>query len=436
MAGWNDRSGAANEARHSLKDAAGISIPKGEFVLKVLAVYLTVLAPLNWLIFKLLGRVEWAWISAPLIAIVGTFAVVRLAQLDIGFARSVTEIGIVETFGNYPRGHATRYSALYTSLSTSYDVEFADEGALALPFAATDYVRGLHDSVYTVTMRRDKQLRMSGFLVPSNKTGTIHCEQMVDLGGHFALESNNASDLQLRNGSKFGLRNAGILRRTSDGKYEAAWIGDLRAKSSVPVKFSPTTNNQPHLPQWDEAAETLSYDVQVREVLDRLDSNKDGKISRGESRRDPAIAEDFARIDQAERGAGDNNWSRDEIVRWCRASRAGEVSLGQLWELASKALRLLPGETRLIGWTADEVPGVTIRPIASQTVRRTMFLVHLQPGMLPVPQRDTNMLVDVQEIKTDNEEADPNQTPGAGPVLPPGIIPSPGRMVTPAPQKL
>src|SRR6185436_21174999 len=100
--------------------------------------------------------------------------------------------------------------------------------------------------------------------------------------------------------SKFSLRNAGVLHRTHDGKFEAAWIGDLRAKSSVPVKFLPSTDNQPHLAQWDESAETLSYDVQVREVLDRLDSNKDGKISQSEARRDPAILEDFGRIDQSE----------------------------------------------------------------------------------------------------------------------------------------
>lgn len=403
MAAWNDRSGAANAARQSLKDAAGISIPKGEFVLKVLAVYLAVLAPLNWLIFKLIGRVEWAWISAPLIAIIGTFAVVRLAQLDIGFARSMTEIAIIEAHGDYSRAHATRYSALYTSLSTSYDMEFEDDGSLALPFAAGEYQRGLHDSVYTVTMRRDKQLRLSGFLVPSNTTGTVHCEQLTDLGGAFSLVGSDATGWQIKNGSNFALKNTGVLRKTESGKYEGAWIGELRAKSSVPLKFEPTPDDQPHLTQWDDVAETKSYDVQVRELLRRLDENGDQKIDRREARAESEVLQEFSRIDLSGSEQGDGMLDREELVRWSRLSRAGEVSLGQLYELASKGLRLMPGEIRLIGLTADVLPGVKVQPAAAQETHRTMFLVHLRQGNLPVPQPDVNLLTDVAEIKPENE---------------------------------
>lgn len=434
MAAWNDRSGAANAARQSLKDAAGITIPKAEFVLKVLAAYLAILAPLNWLVFKLMGRIEWAWVSAPLIAIIGTFAVVRLAQLDIGFARSLTEVAIVESFSDYPRAHATRFSALYTSLSTSYDIEFEDDGSLAMPFAATDYVRGLHDSVYTVTMRRDKQLQMRGFLVPSNTTRTVHCEQMFDLTGSFALNGNDSNGWQVRNGTKFNLRKAGVLRKTQAGKVETAWLGDLRAKSMVPAKFVSAANNRPHFVEWDQSADTLSYDIQVQELLDRLDENKDGKIARREARSDPVLSEDFGRIDQSGAGASDNMWNRDEIIRWCRVSRAGEVSLGQLCELASKALRLLPGETRLIGWTEDELPGVTIHPKAIQEVRRTLFLVHLRPGDLPMPQRDENLLADVEEVKPDNE-AEPLMPPTQPlPAAPPTSAPRPPTISPTQPQ--
>ncbi len=126
MAAWNDRSGAATAARGALRDAAGISVPRGEFVLQVLAIYLLVLAPVNWGIFRLIGRVEWAWLAAPLIAVAGAFAVIRLAQLDIGFASSLTEVAVAEVQADYPRAHVTRYTALYTSLSTKYKVSFED----------------------------------------------------------------------------------------------------------------------------------------------------------------------------------------------------------------------------------------------------------------------------------------------------------------------
>ena len=57
-------------------------------MITVLIGYLFVLVPLNWLLFRVLGRVELAWAAAPVIAVVCTGLVVWLAQLDIGFARS------------------------------------------------------------------------------------------------------------------------------------------------------------------------------------------------------------------------------------------------------------------------------------------------------------------------------------------------------------
>ncbi len=36
-----------------------------------LAVYLLVLAPINWAFFYALGRVELAWVAAPFIALAG-----------------------------------------------------------------------------------------------------------------------------------------------------------------------------------------------------------------------------------------------------------------------------------------------------------------------------------------------------------------------------
>ncbi len=91
-AGWNDGSGISNAARATLKDAAGISPPSSGFVLKMLAVYLIILVPVNWLIFRLIGKVEWAWVAAPIIAIAGAVSVVKLASLDIGFVRSNTQV--------------------------------------------------------------------------------------------------------------------------------------------------------------------------------------------------------------------------------------------------------------------------------------------------------------------------------------------------------
>jgi hypothetical protein len=182
VAGWTDFSGAAHLARNSLQEAAGIDVPESSFVLRVMAAYLLVLVPVNWGFFKLLGRVEWAWIAAPIIAIVGAVAVVKMAQLDIGFARSRTEIAVLETQGGHHRGHLTRYTALYTSLSSNYTLAFEDSSALAAPFAVDpNYTRLRHQSVTTVYFERGRDVRLRGFPVQSNSTNMVHSEQMYNL---------------------------------------------------------------------------------------------------------------------------------------------------------------------------------------------------------------------------------------------------------------
>ncbi len=142
IAAWNDASAVSMAARDALGSAAGIDIPPAAFVGWMLAGYLAILVPANWALFRMLGRVEWAWIAVPVIALAGAAIVTKAANLNIGFARSQNEIDMLELQANYPRGHLTRYAALYTSLSTTYDVHFPDPYAAVQPFVADEKPRG------------------------------------------------------------------------------------------------------------------------------------------------------------------------------------------------------------------------------------------------------------------------------------------------------
>ena len=104
VAAWNDFNPVANAARQGLQQAAGIKVLDRMFVVWIVACYVLVLVPLNWGVFRLLGRVEWAWAAAPLIAVACAAVVINVAKLDIGFVRSENEIAVVELQGDYPRG--------------------------------------------------------------------------------------------------------------------------------------------------------------------------------------------------------------------------------------------------------------------------------------------------------------------------------------------
>ncbi len=330
VAGWSDFSGAANAARESLREAAGISVPKAEFVIRVLAIYIVVLVPLNWLFFRLIGRVEWAWVAAPIIAIIGGLAVVRFAQLDIGFARSRTEIGILETHGGYSRAHLTRYCALYTSLSSNYSLAFDDTTALAQPFSTDpNYTRLIHQGLTEVRFERGRDVRLTNLPVSSNSTGMVHAEQMLNLGGGIAMQKDDSGGLRLINQGEITIRDAGVVRRTAAGVLERAWVGELEPGETWKLEFEPAES--PHFEQW---------------------------------RRSPIL-------------------SRQQSTR-------GEISLWRMLDLAVDQLRILPEEVRLIGWTDQNFPGLTISPAASQNTVRTLILVHLRQGALPPITPDVN----------------------------------------------
>jgi len=234
---WSDLCATSNAAREVLREAAGIKVPEREFVLWVLGLYLLALVPANWAIFRALGRVEWAWVAAPVMSVACTVVVVKLAQLDIGFARSRTEIAVVEMQPGYSQAHVTRYTALYASFSTGYEARFADPGGLVLPFSkGPDYHRMVGEASTLVQLRNDgESVALSGFQVTSNSTGMLHSEQMTDMKGmiHLATGSPTRGTLKIVNALPLALEKAIVVTKNETGKLEVGHIDALAAGGST-----------------------------------------------------------------------------------------------------------------------------------------------------------------------------------------------------------
>lgn len=330
VAGWNDFSGVAHAARDALRDAAGIKVPERTAVIQMLLVYLAVLVPLNWGFFRLIGRVEWAWAAAPVIALAGAVGLVRMVQLDIGFVRSRHELGVLELQGSHARGHLTRYTALYTSLTTGYDNSFADSSALALPFSVgSGRTQRNAEFFTTVELRRDEGVNLRGFQVESNATGLIHSEQMLALGG--SIELVPGERMSVKNGTTIPLQGAGLVRRNAEGHMEAAWIGDLKPGESRLVTFKAPSDERALLAEWEKS--------------------------------------DTTRLLPPD----------------------GELSVRKLLDLAKDPRAYHAGDVRLLAWTSEEELGnVTYNPPASQNVVRTLVIANLRYAPLPPPQPDIN----------------------------------------------
>ncbi len=246
LGGWNSHSGAAEVAYATLRKAAGITVPKARFVVQVLVVYLLILVPVNWAFFRLIGHVEWAWIAAPIIAIVGALVVIRMAQLDIGFVRSRTELAIAEMQPGYSQVHLSRYLALYSSLASRYEFQFPENPyAVALPFPSPRSADRVRELVFFC----GRDTKLTGFQVASNSTAFVHSEEMVDLGGTVQLV-HNAGQWQVVNHTKLDLHDTGILRRTAGGRAEICALGTLKAGQLRTLRFEPSESDPPWLPEW------------------------------------------------------------------------------------------------------------------------------------------------------------------------------------------
>jgi hypothetical protein len=329
VAAWNDFSWVSTSARQTLRDAAGISVPKRAFVLWMLGIYLVVIVPVNWLVFRLLGRVEWAWLAVPVLAVGWGAAVIWLAQLDIGFARAETEIGVLEAQAGFPRAHLTRYMALYTSLSTSYDVHFDDPRALAQPFSVD--VRLLPGQSHsTVTLGGIVDRTLSGYTVSSNTTGMVHSEQMFDLGGSLEWRSEAGGVATLENNTRLRLLGVAIIRRRLDAHNrvvdESAWLGDVAAGAKVHVEFRP----------------------------------------------------------HDEKALGN---ARNQSLLTSSAGSDGSLSVRRLVDCAQHFDSLQPGDARLVAWREGSLEGVRIEPVAAQSRAGTVVVANLEfakaPGALP-----------------------------------------------------
>lgn len=350
LGAWNDFNLTADSARDALREAAGVEVPNSNFVVLSLAAYLVALVPLNWLIFRTIGRVEWAWIAAPLIAIVSTFVVVNQAQLDIGFVRAQTEIGVVEQQPNYARAHLSRYTALYTSLSTTYNLDFANMTTLAAPFpTSSDFQMMIGQSSPSVDFQRYDNVRLRGLPVSSNSTGMVHSEQMTDLGGPIVLTgAANAGSNQIENRTKFNLRSACVVRREGN-RLAGHWIGELPAGRTVPLSMN-------------------------RNI-------------------------DLEKPYMAERATEQNSQIKEPL------------NLEGLFQLALNHNYIENGETRLVARVDEVLEGETISPAASQVRGATIVVAHLDYAKLPPPERDLNTKQDVKgapeiEIELNGEPED------------------------------
>ena len=227
---WNSGSLVTNTSSSYLKKLSGINVPNLRTILQWLLGYLIVLVPMNWLVFRLIGKLELAWLAAPIIAIAGVFVIARAVQLDVGFSRSQTSMQFIELHNRYPRGLLSSHHALYSSLTTNYKIVYPEGEGVVCPMPQPRQ-RSLLSAggLLPYKIADEKGTGFQSFPVLSNTIGLVQSEEVVSLSGAICWTIDQESmSFQVTNESQAVIRDVILQGSDSSGAILQAVVGTLK----------------------------------------------------------------------------------------------------------------------------------------------------------------------------------------------------------------
>lgn len=117
----------------ALNSLPAVALPDLGLLFGLLAVYILLIGPLNYLVLRRIDRREWAWVTMPVLVLVfsvGTYVVgMGLKGTDV----IVDQLAIVRAAAGTDRGLAQAYVGIFSPNRQTFDVAVADDALIANP---------------------------------------------------------------------------------------------------------------------------------------------------------------------------------------------------------------------------------------------------------------------------------------------------------------
>lgn len=217
-------------------------LPSPWLLLALMAAYIAVIGPLNFLLLRWLRRVELAWVTTPLIALATLGLTYGGSVAMRGPEARVVQVAIVQGFEGASTGQATAFFGVFSPARRSYRLDFAAE-SLITPSSLASFER-------------------APLIVRQEATSSSVPELLIDVGSLRSVMVEQTvgdvppvqSDLRIEGGFLRGqvrlggdaapLRDAQIVAGAASGR-----IGDLQPGTAATVDLRLGQENFPFEPQ-------------------------------------------------------------------------------------------------------------------------------------------------------------------------------------------
>lgn len=183
---WQDGFVNWSSADRAVRVAAGVTFPSVLQLLAFLGVYVLLVGPLNYMVLRLVGRRELAWITIPLL-IAGFTAVAYFAGFNLrGTRPAINQLNVVQVWQDSDRARVDSLVGVFSPRRTTYNVEAAGDFSLRpLPRpASNDFLLG--DRQVAVTQGQTERVTDipvdAGIIMPFSASG--YTARPVDYEGN------------------------------------------------------------------------------------------------------------------------------------------------------------------------------------------------------------------------------------------------------------
>lgn len=232
-----------------LRSSLLAELPSPLFVIAFLGVYILLVVPVNYFVFRSFKRIEYAWFALPVIAIVFGLIAYNIGYFSQSRTLDADEITFVEGVADSQMVSAKTFLAIYSPTKINEKIRFPEEQVLARPLVAEGFAMpgmrpGQADSSTgrnPLTVTYENGFDVEGFIIHPWAARSLECDFVTDLGGKIQSQlvfGSSGVEGTIKNLLNYDLFSAALI--TPPGRLVA--IGDLRNGETVNIADKPTND--------------------------------------------------------------------------------------------------------------------------------------------------------------------------------------------------